>query len=535
MKNAFIKSILIVITAFACSCQKRSSDNNEDKIQAVIKETKTNSDSEIAEIQKKFDELMKAASDAKKIADSASINIINFTGKVVRVDQLDSNGIVQKSYLDEFELDPISAVFKSKYETIMAFDLSGICFSLTDASCKNVIVMPQLMEKYGTEQSGRFTATPAVQAQIKTMASFPITKITKVERLEADSVYVSIKMDMGNVTGIPTEKNKITARISLISSLSKLKHNFSKLTEDKSNRQDSKTVETSLKPLSEAVVEVYIDAAEGGSMLNGGGSGHGTGFFISKDGLLLTNNHVIRGDTTCLNDLKCSIKLKQINQNDETNFYTVDARLLITNQEMDFAILKIEKPENMRILPLDLETNEVGSDLITLGYPGDKADKSQDSRDGVFLTYSFGKLVSMLDLGYVTSNYISGGASGSPLLNLTNKKLVAIISNGINPLPGEDGSSGLARPIQMINAKYDIVGYIDGKKQERVIDILKMLKVSKNSEDAKKALYAFELENTYLGLATLKNIMIEHEVSDIRLTIKKYLQDKDYLIGSDEE
>ena len=509
--------------------------NNEDKIQTVINETNTKSDSQITDIQKKFDDLMKSVSGTTEAVDNASKNVLNFTGKVVRVELIDTNGIVQKSYLDQFELDPTSALFRSKYETVMSFELVGICLSLTETSCKSSSLIPEIFKKFSTEQAGRFNATPEAEEKIKAMPAFPFSKITQVEKIESDALYVSLKNDFGLLTGPADQNQIISVKISIVRPLSKLKHNFAKLTEDKSDRHDSKQVDSSLKSLSDSVAQIYIDEASGSSMLNGSGSSHGTGFFISKDGLFMTNNHVIRGDASCIKNMKCSFNIKQIDRNDIERHFTVNAKLLITNEQMDFAILKIDLPSDIQITTLELDTEEVDADLMTLGFPGDKLDKTRDSRDGVFLTYSFGKLVSMMDLAYVTSNYIAGGASGSPLLNLKNKKLVAILSNGNSPRPDEDGSPGLARPIQMINAKFDIDGYLTGKKQERVITILQMLKVSTTAEDANKALNIFDLENTYLGLPTLKNIMLEHNSGEIRVLIKKYLEQKDYLLGSEEE
>jgi len=84
--------------------------------------------------------------------------------------------------------------------------------------------------------------------------------------------------------------------------------------------------------------------------------GQGSGFIISKDGFILTNNHVVAGAD--------SIK---VTLSDDRDF---DAKVIGTDPQTDVALIKIEDPENLPVLPLGDSANlEPGEWVIAIGNP----------------------------------------------------------------------------------------------------------------------------------------------------------------------
>ncbi|MBO6524003.1 MAG: trypsin-like peptidase domain-containing protein [Balneolaceae bacterium] len=87
----------------------------------------------------------------------------------------------------------------------------------------------------------------------------------------------------------------------------------------------------------------------------------GTGFAISKEGYIATNNHVVEGANT--------VVVKGID-GDFTKEY--EARVIITDEKNDLAIIKIEDLSNqLQDIPYSLnnDLSNVGEDVFVLGYP----------------------------------------------------------------------------------------------------------------------------------------------------------------------
>jgi S1-C subfamily serine protease len=530
MNKTLLKIALMLAAAgLTAACSKTTDNNTDAKIQQMIDQTKANNQAEVEKIKSEFEQMQK---NTNHIVDEALAAVqkttLNYVGKVVRVDILDDQGKTQKSYLDFFELDAVSGSYKSKFENLMYMDAAGICVNIASLDCETTYNYQTLVQNFGTVSAGRFKMTDINKAHLSGLPALTFKSTAKVVQLERDFMVLELKAVSTMVVSDRAPSKKI--KISTLGKLSQEKHNFAQLTEDKSDRKDLSTVADDLKKLSLATVQVLINS-EGGSMLHGGSSGHGTGFFISEEGLMLTNNHVIAGLVDCVQFHKCKVALRRIDSDNKASVFSVDAQLLATDVDMDFALLKITVPEEMKIESFEIETQEVDADLMSLGYPGDRG----DSRDTTPLSYSFGKLVGTIDLGYTTSVYIAGGASGSALLNQANKKVVAIISNGNNPAPGEDGAPGIARPLQMINAEFGIDDYLSGSKETRIIKILQMLKVSATASDAQSALEAFDNERTYLGLGVMKSIMLSHQDVAVRKMIMQYLEKRVFIMGPDEE
>ncbi len=158
-------------------------------------------------------------------------------------------------------------------------------------------------------------------------------------------------------------------------------------------------------------------------------SGLGSGFVIHPDGYLITNDHVIAGETEVTVTLFANGKTGL----DKQTFENV--RILASNAELDLALLKIETPDNRQFptVPLgDSDELKQGQPVFAIGAPlGLERSVSQ----GIV------SLRNRLDDGrlYIqTTTQINPGNSGGPLFNLkgevvgvNNMKIAAAGTEGL--------------------------------------------------------------------------------------------------------
>jgi S1-C subfamily serine protease len=148
------------------------------------------------------------------------------------------------------------------------------------------------------------------------------------------------------------------------------------------------------------------------------GKTSGTGFGITSNGLLITNNHVVEGAK--------NIAVRGINGNFDK---TYSATVLITDKNNDLAILRIEDPNftNLGRIPFVIRTSvaSVGANVFVMGYP-------LRSTMGDEIKLTNGIISSKTGFqGDVTSYQISApvqpGNSGGPLFN-ENGELIGVIN-----------------------------------------------------------------------------------------------------------
>ena len=148
----------------------------------------------------------------------------------------------------------------------------------------------------------------------------------------------------------------------------------------------------------------------------------GTGFFISDDGFIVTNFHVIE-------DAKV-IDI-QLNVNGKIEKYRAD--VVVSDNINDLAILKITSNDFKmdKGVPYGLQfgSEDVGSEVFTMGYP--LADVM-----GNEIKFTDGKISSKSGINgdirmYQISTPIQSGNSGGPLFN-TNGNVVGIVSATLN-------------------------------------------------------------------------------------------------------
>jgi S1-C subfamily serine protease len=446
-------------------------------------------------------------------------SIDSFVNKAVLIQEIGETGAIKNQYLDSFVLDSKSGTFVSQSPDISSFSAFGVCIKQDGTSCSRELMSKAEFVRAFSISNGRKEIDSAMMPPFQ---DFPIATTTNV--MKEENNILTLKIDQSLYGGLG--KSSTTLRVSKVAKLSEIPHAFMIPTEDKSNRKFVADVEDKFKSLASGVVQLNsLPDAE--NLLSANSSGSGTGYFISSTGLMMTNHHVIDDFKSCMVNLACEIDFKQVMPDGVRRSFTAKATLLVVSQQHDFALLKVELPEDLKFSFFKLEKQNIGPKLATLGYPGDMRD-GNDTK----LTYSFGNLVGFHSRAYATSAYIYQGASGSPLLNYETLNVVAILSNGAgNPIPGI-GSPGLARPINLIDAEFGLSDYISGSKMTRVRNVLSNLQASQDAKSAGIALTAYMAEKTYMGLNSLKNLMVTHPTAEVRLAIMKALEKMKILVGS---
>jgi SpoVK/Ycf46/Vps4 family AAA+-type ATPase len=125
--------------------------------------------------------------------------------------------------------------------------------------------------------------------------------------------------------------------------------------------------------------------------------GIGSGFFISRDGYLLTNRHVVRDNKFV------TVKL--------TTGRELPGEVLRSNEARDIALIKVNET-NMTTLPLLLQAPDVASEVYAVGTPRDMA-LSTTITKGIISAYR-----SENDLRFIQSDVaIQKGNSGGPMVD----------------------------------------------------------------------------------------------------------------------
>jgi serine protease Do len=160
-------------------------------------------------------------------------------------------------------------------------------------------------------------------------------------------------------------------------------------------------------------------------------SGQGSGFIISNDGYIMTNNHVV-GDADVIS----------VKTHDGREF---DAKLIGTDEKTDVAVIKIEG-DNLPTLPLgDSDNLDIGEWVIAIGNPFGLAET---------LTFGIVSAKGRSTVGIAdyedfiqTDAAINPGNSGGPLINLDGEAIG--INTAIFSQSGGSVGIGFAIPINM--------------------------------------------------------------------------------------
>ncbi len=249
-------------------------------------------------------------------------------------------------------------------------------------------------------------------------------------------------------------------------------------------------------------------------------TGIGTGFIISKDGYIITNQHVVNGAT------QITVKLAG-------NKTSLPARLVGQDYELDLAVLKIDG-NSYPTLPLgDSNKMRVGDFVVAIGEP-----YGLDHTVTTGVVSAKGRPITIQDRNYKnliqTDAAINPGNSGGPLLNLSGQVI------GINTAVNESAQGiGFAIPIntakdvlqELMNGQKVIRPYIGismSDVDESVIQQLGLpsgsqgvviLQVSAGSPAAKAGLRSGDLitqiaGKTITGSSQVQNMVEDSQVGD---------------------
>jgi S1-C subfamily serine protease len=330
---------------------------------------------------------------------------------------------------------------------------------------------------------------------------------------DGDSIQLKSKRELF-IKGSPYLSPVIAeARISLASSLFK----FAELTKvtPSTRNSDFKTFPKRVQSLAKSVVQIMGKSNESGLQDE---VRAGSGFFVSDDGFLLTNYHVIHDmPSACATKMKCTLQFRQILGAGKVQEFDAAIVLMAESKAHDFALVKVDLPAGIKIQELSLEDHQAGPNVLTLGYPADR-----EAENGIALTYATGDLYKELGTGVQFGVTGKHGDSGSPLLSGSSFKVIGIFSDGV----GADGkeTSAVARSMFEIEKNFQISQYVSGKKQKRVDQIIRSIKSSASSSEAQKWMSMYKSENTLYGVSDLEKALYSDLPSDVRKTILQGLQ-----------
>jgi S1-C subfamily serine protease/AAA+ superfamily predicted ATPase len=144
---------------------------------------------------------------------------------------------------------------------------------------------------------------------------------------------------------------------------------------------------------------------------------HGSGFFISKDGYLLTNQHVVKDNKFV------TVKL--------TTGRQLPGEVVRSNAARDVALVKVNE-SNMAALPLLLNAPEIASELYAVGTPILERYSTTITK-GIISAYRTED-----DLTYMQSDVsIQPGNSGGPIVDRLGNVIAISVQARLNPSTGE--------------------------------------------------------------------------------------------------
>lgn len=161
-------------------------------------------------------------------------------------------------------------------------------------------------------------------------------------------------------------------------------------------------------------------------------SGVGSGFFISSDGYIITNNHVVKD--------ALNVKIRTLDDNE------YKARIIGTDPRTDLALLKV-KGKNLPFIELgDSNQVEVGEWVLAIGNP---LDQDLSVTAGIISAKGRQLGVATYEDFLQTDASINRGNSGGPLINMSGKVI------GINSviLASSGGNIGIGFSIPATMAK----------------------------------------------------------------------------------
>jgi hypothetical protein len=159
--------------------------------------------------------------------------------------------------------------------------------------------------------------------------------------------------------------------------------------------------------LQAAVVTVKLD------------DGHGSGFFISRDGYLLTNHHVVKDNKFVTAKLTTGRQLP--------------GEVLRSNKARDIALVKVNE-SNMTALPLLLESPEVATEVYAVGTPRDESFSTTITK-GIISAYRTQNDLTVIQSDVATHPGSSGGPMVDGFGNVVAASVAGIAISGMGTSP----------------------------------------------------------------------------------------------------
>jgi S1-C subfamily serine protease len=211
----------------------------------------------------------------------------------------------------------------------------------------------------------------------------------------------------------------------------------------------------------------------------GGGEGGGSGVIFDRNGLILTNNHVVEGTTSVT-----------VSFNDDRHSEPLPAEVVGTEPERDLAVLRVDANDLSPVQLARSSALRLGDPVIAIGFPLDLGitvtsgivsglDRTLEGREG--------DLTGLLQ----TDAAINPGNSGGPLVDRAGR-LVGINTAGIR----EDGTEGIGFAIAIDGALPVIERLSRGAPSSEV-----WLGVSFSSVDSESAAVQLGLDSSIRGAA----------------------------------
>lgn len=182
------------------------------------------------------------------------------------------------------------------------------------------------------------------------------------------------------------------------------------------NESNELTEDGAFEELEEAIVAVQT------------GTGHGTGFSITEDGQILTNEHVVRDALEIV-----------VSFSGGDLFY---AEVVKEDPESDLALLQLLNSEEQAFpyLSIASEASEPGDAVFVMGHP---LTHSYILNEGVVKEST--RTYQVVDI----SNAVFPGHSGSPVLS-TEQEVVGVVY--ARQAEGDESGQGLAVPLHLIES-----------------------------------------------------------------------------------
>ena len=209
--------------------------------------------------------------------------------------------------------------------------------------------------------------------------------------------YPKLKPISESIHQCPKCFNEVSVEANVDKNLNnKIKDDYEKLIKELSKKFDYK----------KALKSVVLLKAENST---------GTGFIISNEGLVLTNSHVVNGETYCHGVIGSSPKVVELEVISDWGSHNIDLCLLKITEGNRFENLELESDE----------TPEIGDIVYTIGNP-----------KGLGLSLTKGTISRISKNGDIQLDLtVNPGNSGGPLLN-EKGKVIGVISYLLDSVNG---------------------------------------------------------------------------------------------------